>query len=89
MIIGKMSSILYHLMELVDGERIRSFVLVPYKKAEAIKLLCIELLYFDDHRRVYRRRVKYTYRHTIRSGYYNPGIILRCWKNSKEVYRDR
>lgn len=84
-IIGKAMCFIYRVMEMVDGERIRSFVLVPYRKAEAIKLMCMEVLNKDIHG-VYHKRFRFTYRHTIRSGRYNPVMMARIWKESKEVF---
>jgi len=81
----KLSCLLYHLMEWVDGERIRGFVLVPYRKAEAIKLLCCEIIGNDVHG-IYRRRIRHTWRHTIGSGNYGPTVVMRCWKTSREIF---
>ena len=84
-IIGKTMCFIYHMMELVDGERIRNLVLIPYHKAEEIKMVCEEIIWNDTHS-IYRLRVEHVWRHTIRSGHYNPLMMVRCWRASKEVY---
>jgi hypothetical protein len=84
-IIGKTMCFIYHMMELVDGERIRGLVLVPYRKAEEIKLVCCELIANDTHG-MYRRRIHYTYRHTIGSGHYSPAMVVRCWKDTRDIF---
>ena len=84
-IIGKTMCFIYHLMELVDGERIRNLVLVPYHKAEEIKMVCEEVIWNDTHS-IYRLRLGHVYRHSIKSLRLNPVGIVRCWKDSKEIH---
>ena len=41
---GAVGFLLYRLLEILDGERLKNFRIIPYRRAEALKILSLELI---------------------------------------------